>query len=137
MQCTNSATFSSWMFHDQTSKSSKHGVVSSREKIRCRPIQTVIQRPHKLCKLRLFSLNVGTMRGRANEVVETLGRRNIDICCIQESRWKGCSVRLIKAKDFTYKFIWSGDSSGFGGAGILIEFSPTPVDGETQTLNGQ
>ena len=74
-----------------------------------------------LCKLLLSSLNVGTMRGRANEVVETLGRRNTDICCIQESRWKGCSVRLIKAKDFTYKFIWSGDSSGFQGVGILIE----------------
>ena len=91
--------------HNGTRSNNGNGVVSSREKVRCGPIQTVIQRPHKLCKLRLSSLNVGTMRGRANEVVETLGRRNIDICCIQESRWKGCSVRLIKAKDFTYKFI--------------------------------
>ena len=107
--------------HNGTRSNNDNGVVSGREKVRCGPIQTVIQRPHKLCKLRLSSLNVGTMRGRANEVVETLGRRNIDICCIQESRWKGCSVRLIKAKDFTYKFIWSGDSSGFGGVGILIE----------------
>ena len=96
--------------HNGTRSNNGNGVVSGREKVRCGPIQTVIQRPHKLCKLWLSSLNVGTMHGRANEVVETLGRRNIDICCIQESRWKGCSVRLIKAKDFTYKFIWSGDS---------------------------
>ena len=75
-----------------TRSNSGNGVISGMEKFRCGPIQTVIQRPHKLCKLRLSSLNVGTMRGRANEVVETLGRRNIDICCIQESRWKGCSV---------------------------------------------
>ena len=107
--------------HNGTRSNNGNGVVFGREKVRCGPIQTVIQRPRKLCKLPLSSLNVGTMRGRANEVVETLGRRNNDICRIQESRWKGCLVRLIKAKDFTYKFIWSGDSSGFGGVGILIE----------------
>ena len=29
---------------------------------------------------RLGSLNVGTLRGRAGEVVETLTRRNVDVC---------------------------------------------------------
>ena len=48
------------------------------------------------------------MHGRASEVVETLGRRPIDICCVQESRWNGCSARLTSAKSFKYKFIWSG-----------------------------
>ena len=52
--------------HNGTRSNYGNGVVSGREKVRCGPIQTVIQRPHKLCKLRLSSLNVGTMRGIAN-----------------------------------------------------------------------
>ena len=41
--------------------------------------------------------------------------RRIDRCCVQESRWKGCSAKLILAKGFKYKFIWSGDKLGFEG----------------------
>ena len=84
--------------------SNTDGVVHGREKVRYGPMQTVIQRPHqvcKICKLRVSSWNVGTMHGTANEVVETLGHKCIDICCIQESCWKGCSgysTRLISAK---------------------------------------
>ena len=35
--------------------------------------------------IRIASWNVGTMKGRSLEVVETLERRNIDICCVQET----------------------------------------------------
>ena len=75
---------------------SYNGAISNRdsgvpgwEKVRCGPIQTVIQRSHqacKICKLGVSSWNAGTMHGRASEVVETLGRRRIDIYCVQESR---------------------------------------------------
>ena len=34
--------------------------------------------------IRIAILNVGTMRGRSNEIVE-MSRRLIDICCVQES----------------------------------------------------
>jgi len=44
-------------------------------------------------KLRIGSLNVGAMRGRANEIVETISRRRISLCTIQESRGKGRSAR--------------------------------------------
>ena len=64
--------------------------------------------------------NVGTMHARASEVVETIGRRHINICCLQESCWKGCSARLIFAKGFKYKFIWRGENSGFGGVAVLL-----------------
>ena len=74
----------------------------------------------KICKLRVSSWNVGTMDGRTSVVVVALGRRHIDICCAQESLWKDCSTRLISAKGFKYKFIWSGDNSGFGGVGVLL-----------------
>ena len=100
--------------------SNRDGVVPNRRKVRCGPIQTVIQRPHQVCKIcKLRAWNVGTMLGRTSEVVETVGRRHIDACCIQESGWKGFSARLVSVKGVKYKFIWSGDNSGFGGVDVL------------------
>ena len=60
------------------------------------------------------------MRGKASEIVETLARRRIDICAVQETCWRGCSTRMITGKHCRYKFLWSGDKSGFGGVGILV-----------------
>ena len=60
------------------------------------------------------------MRGRASEVVETIGHRRIDICCVQESRWKVYSARLISAKGIKYKFVWSRGNSDFGGVSDLL-----------------
>ena len=63
--------------------SNRDGVILGREKekVRCGPIQTVIQRPHQVCKvgkLHVSLWNVDTMHGRVSEVVETLGGRRID-----------------------------------------------------------
>ena len=58
--------------------------------------------------------------GRASEIVETLARRIIDICAVQETRWRGCSTRMITGKHCRYKFLWSDDTSGFGDVGILV-----------------
>ena len=44
--------------------------------------------------LRMASINVGTLRGRAGDVVEMLERRSVDVCCVQEVRWRGASVRF-------------------------------------------
>ena len=68
--------------------SNRDGLTPGREKVRCGTIQTVIHRPHQIneiCKLRVSSRNVGTICGRASEVVETIGCRHIDRCCVQES----------------------------------------------------
>ena len=71
-------------------------------------------------KFRVATLNVGTLRRRGPEVVETLTRRRVDLCAIQEHRWRGASARLIKGKDSVYKFFWSGNPEGQGGVGILL-----------------
>ena len=42
--------------------------------------------------LKIASWNIGTMRGRSSEIVETI-MRNVDLCCMQELRWRGASVR--------------------------------------------
>ena len=60
------------------------------------------------------------MHGRASEIVETLARRRIDICAVQETRWRGCSTKMISGKHCRYKLLWSGDTSGFVGVGILV-----------------
>ena len=41
--------------------------------------------------IRVASLNVETMRGRKGEVSETLSQTKVDVCCLQESRWRGRS----------------------------------------------
>ena len=35
------------------------------------------------------------MSGRSAEVVETLHRRKIDVCCVQETRWTGSGARVM------------------------------------------
>lgn len=70
--------------------------------------------------LRIGTLNVGTMKGRSSEVVETATRRQMDMCCLQEVRWRGGSARMITGKDSRYKFYWMGSQAGTGGVGILL-----------------
>ena len=67
-------------------------------------------------KFRLKSLNVGTMRGHAGE----LTRRKVDVCGIQEERWRGASARLITGKNVEYKMYWVGNNLGLGSVGILV-----------------
>ena len=63
--------------------------------------------------LRIGTLNVGTLKGRSNEVVESITRRGIDICCLQEVRCRGGSARLITGKNSRYKLFWSGNDKWY------------------------
>ena len=95
------------------------GPVHCRVNVRSGHCQTVIKRPdqEKLC---VATVNVGTLRGRATEVVETISRRNIDICCLQEVRWKGVGTKLLTGKDSHYKLFWVGYKEGNSGIGLLL-----------------
>ena len=68
----------------------------------------------------IATLNVGTMRGRSDKIVEMLSRRHTIICSVQESRWKGESARKIAWRNFYCKFFWKGYDSVSGGVGILV-----------------
>uniref|UniRef100_A0A8C4QPJ3 PX domain-containing protein n=1 Tax=Eptatretus burgeri TaxID=7764 RepID=A0A8C4QPJ3_EPTBU len=77
--------------------------------------------------LRFGTWNVGTMTGRSGEVVETLVRRRVDICCVQETRWKGSGVRMVKGRQGQkYKFMWQGCPEGEHGVDVM--FSEEFVD---------
>ena len=45
--------------------------------------------------IRVGTLNIGTMTGRGRELADMMERRNVDILCIQETKWKGNKARNI------------------------------------------
>ena len=68
---------------------------------------------------RVRFLNVGSMRGKASEVGETMSKRRVDLCCLQETRWK-TNLKLIAGRDFRYKYFGCGNDEGTCGVGILL-----------------
>ena len=79
---------------------------------------------HPKTTFRVASLNVGSLKSRGSEVVETMFRRRVDICAIQEHRWAGGTEsnqsRILKGKKSAYKFYWCGNKSDLDGAGFLL-----------------
>ena len=41
------------------------------------------------------TLNIGTMTGRGRELEDMMERRNVDILCLQETKWRGSKARNI------------------------------------------
>ena len=70
---------------------------------------------------RFGTLNVGSLCGRKTEVCEELRKRKVDVCCIQEVRWKGLGARFVGTLGRRYQLWWSGNDAGFGGVGILVK----------------
>jgi len=71
-------------------------------------------------RLRVGSVNVGTMAGRSAEVWEMVARRRLDFCCVQESGWKGEGARMFGGDGKIYKFFWKGNEAGLAGVGIFV-----------------
>ena len=69
---------------------------------------------------RVGTFNVGTMKQKASEVVETVSRKRVDLCCLQETGWKIEGVKQIVGKDSRFKLFWSGNDKGTGGVGVLL-----------------
>jgi len=53
--------------------------------------------------------NSGTMSGKSVEVEETLHRRKIDVCCVQETRWTGSGAGMMGKGMSRYKFLFQED----------------------------
>ena len=47
-------------------------------------------------------------------------RSKVDICGLQEVRWRDASARLVKGKDFRYKMFWVENEKDMGGVRILL-----------------
>ena len=48
----------------------------------------------KTSKIRILTLNVGSMTGRGREIAAVLKERNIDIAGVQETKWKGSKAKM-------------------------------------------
>ena len=60
------------------------------------------------------------MWGRSREVVDMLVRRRVDVCCVQEVRYKGEGATTIGSGEEKFKFWYSGCLAGGGGVGVLV-----------------
>ena len=71
--------------------------------------------------IRLGSWNVGRISGRVTEVCEELRKRKVDVCCLQEVRWRGEGARFFGVKGRRYKLRWRENDDKTGGVGILVK----------------
>ena len=60
------------------------------------------------------------MVGRSMGIVAKLSKRKVDVCCVQETRWRGGRAKFIGAKGERYKFWWEG-GDGSAGVGLVIK----------------
>ena len=92
--------------------------------VTCRPSQTVFQILHnlqsKFVNLRIFGINVLTLVARSGEIVEMLEWELMDIRSVEEIRFRGNWVRIIKRKAGQFKLCWIGMSKGLGRADIFL-----------------
>ncbi|ESO01531.1 hypothetical protein HELRODRAFT_174487 [Helobdella robusta] len=70
--------------------------------------------------LRLRTLNVGSLIGHSMEIAEMLERRRIDICCLQETRWKSNGVCHVNSDKEKYKLFWNGQKTAKNVVGIFV-----------------
>ena len=72
----------------------------------------------KKIKLRVATLNVGTMTGKERKVADLMERRGVDIQCVQETRWQGKRARCIGGG---YKMWYCGSGNKKNGVGIILK----------------
>ena len=71
--------------------------------------------------VRFGSWNVGSISGRGTEGCEELRKPKVDVCCLQEVRWRGEGARFFGVKRKRYKLWWCGNDDTTGGVGILVK----------------
>ena len=67
--------------------------------------------------IRVGTLNIGTMTGRGRELADMMERRNVDILCLQETRWKGSKAKNIGGG---CKIFYNGADGRKNGIGIVL-----------------
>ena len=73
----------------------------------------------KCSLIRVGTLNIGTMTGRGRELEDMMERRNVDILCLQETKWKVVKQGTLEVdvKYITMKLMekkWDRDSAEEG-----------------------
>ena len=66
---------------------------------------------------RVGTWNVDSLTGRAGELA--LADREVDMGCIQETRWRGSGCRFFGAQGKRYKLFWMGGEDRSDGVGMF------------------
>ena len=72
----------------------------------------------KKAKLRIATLNIGTMTGKEREVADLMEQRGVDILCVQKTCWKGKRARCIGRG---YKMWYCGSGNKNNGVRIILK----------------
>ena len=111
-------SFDRWNCANRIAAFQSEDTTHGRTSVRYRSNQTVIQLLHdleiKFVDLQVYSVIVGTFRGRPGKIVEMLERRSLDICFVQETRFRGKSVKMISGNAAQYKLFWIENEMGLG-----------------------
>ena len=59
--------------------------------------------------------------GKIQSTKFVLSRRKVDLCCVQNTRYRGGHCCIMKCKDSRYKLLWSGNSKATAGVGVFVE----------------
>ena len=78
-------------------------------------------KPDERFGVRVGTWNIGSMSGRGTEVCEELRERRMDVCCLQEVRWRRQGARFLGVKGTRYKLWWSVNTDGTGSVGVLVK----------------
>ena len=68
-------------------------------------------------KFPVFNIECVIYSGKWGEISETLERRWLDICCLEEVRWKGQGAKM---NGNGYKFVWSGGCKAENSVGVIV-----------------
>ena len=82
-----------------------------------------VKKQQEACKgrcslIRVGTFNIGTMTGRGKELADMMERRNVDILCLQETKWKGSKARNIGGG---CKIFYSGADGRKNGIRIVLK----------------
>ena len=72
----------------------------------------------KLVRVRVGTLNVGSITGRGRELADLMERRTVGVLCVQDTRWKGTKAGELGGD---FKLFYSGaDERWRNGVGIVL-----------------
>ena len=71
----------------------------------------------KTSKIRILTLNVGSMTGRGREIAAVLKERKIGIAGVQETKWKGSKAKMLGDG---FKLFYHGETNTRNGVDIIL-----------------
>ena len=83
-------------------------------------------------RIKLGTINVATMRGKEEELVEVMKMRNLSVLALSETRMRGRGDRTIHEN---YRLLHSGEEDGKYGVGFLVSECLAPYVEQVNNVN--